>query len=74
MGRPALVQDTGWSQIIPEGRGLMSFTDGSEAIEKLGQLIADQRHHAQYAREIAIEWFDSRRVLEDLLDHCGLSL
>lgn len=71
MGRPALVEDTGWSHVIPSGRGLLGFTDEREAVENMRELITDHRLHCGHARGIAVEFFDSGQVLGALLDQCG---
>ena len=67
-GRPAVVQDTGWSDHIPAGRGLVSFTTMDDAVEGLAGLEADYPAHARHASEIAREYFDASRVLPHLLE------
>jgi hypothetical protein len=67
-GRPALVQDTGWTAHLPAGTGLVSFSTAEEAIEGLDRLDRDYALHARRAGEIARECFDASRVLPRLLD------
>jgi hypothetical protein len=67
-GRPALVQDTGWTAHLPHGEGLLAFTNPDEALAGIDRLNADYARHAGRAREIAAEHFDARRVLPKLLD------
>ena len=67
-GRPALVQDTGWSAHLPHGEGLIAFSNADEALAGIDRINSDYELHARRAREIAHEHFDSRRVLSRLLD------
>jgi hypothetical protein len=67
-GRPALVQDTGWTAHLPAGTGLLAFSTLEEALEGLRRLDCDYAVHARRAREIAREHFDASRVLPPLLE------
>ena len=67
-GRPALVQDTGWTAHLPSGDGLLAFSTPEEALAALDRINADYPHHACSAIEIAREHFDARRVLPRLLE------
>jgi hypothetical protein len=67
-GRPALVQDTGWSAHLPEGEGLLAFSNLDEALAGIDRLNAAYERHARSAREIAREHFDAERVLTRLLE------
>ena len=67
-GRPAVVQDTGWSAHLPAGEGLFAFTSADEAVEALARVDADYDRHARRAREVAAEHFDARTVLTSLLE------
>jgi hypothetical protein len=67
-GRPALVQDTGWSAHLPAGTGLVGFSTPEEALEGLDAIDRDYPLHARRAREIAREHFDAPRVLPSLLE------
>ena len=70
-GRPALVQDTGWTAHLPAGEGLLGFATREEAIEGLDRIERDYDRHARRAVEIAAEHFDAARVLPRLLDTAG---
>lgn len=73
-GRPALVQDTGFSDLYPATEGLVAFRTLDEAVAGARRIIADYPAHAQAARRIAEEHFDSGKVLRHLLDQMGVQL
>jgi hypothetical protein len=66
-GRPAIVQDTGWSAHLPAGTGLLAFSSLEEAIDGLARVERDYAAHASAAARIAHEHFDASRVLPELL-------
>ena len=67
-GRPALVQDTGWSAHLPPGEGLLAFSTPEEALAGIDRINSDYPRHARRAAEIAREHFDAGRILPRLLD------
>ena len=67
-GRPALVQDTGWTAHLPSGEGLLAFSTVDEAIAGVDRINSDYARHARRAHEIACDQFDARQVLPRLLD------
>jgi hypothetical protein len=67
-GRPALVQDTGWTAHLPAGEGLLAFSTPREALAGIDRINGDYPRHAARAREIAREHFDAGRVLSRLLE------
>ena len=69
-GRPALVQDTGFSRTLPAGEGLLAFRTLEEAVEGAGRIAADYESHRGAARRIAEEFFDSDTLLTRLLEDC----
>jgi len=66
-GRPALVQDTGWSAHLPSGEGLLAFSSPDEALAGIDAINADYPRHARRAAEIAREYFDAAVILPKLL-------
>jgi hypothetical protein len=66
--RPVVVQDTGFSRVIPTGSGLHAFTNAEQAAEAICAIERDYGHQAQVARELAHAHFDSRRVLTRLIE------
>jgi hypothetical protein len=71
-GRPALVQDTGFSEIIPVGKGLVAFSTLEEAAAGARSILADYDCHAAAARLLAESYFDSDLVLTRFLEDCDL--
>jgi hypothetical protein len=67
-GRPVLVQDTGFSQHVPVGEGLLAFTTPDEAAAAAHAIVDDYDRHARSARAVAEEHFDSDKVLAQLLE------
>lgn len=73
-GRPALVQETGFSQHLPVGEGLVSFRSLDEAVDGAERLRLDYAAHANAARRIAEEFFESDRVIRKLAEAVGLEI
>jgi len=69
-GKPAVVQDTGWSKFYPAGRGLLAFSTLEEATNAIASVERDYASHCRSAREIAAEYFDADKVLKKLLADC----
>jgi hypothetical protein len=70
LGRPAIVQDTGFSDFLPSGAGLLPFRTPAEALAQISRLPERYTEHCQAARQIAEEYFDARKVLTALLERC----
>ncbi len=71
-GRPVLAQDTGYHRYLPTGRGLLKFATTDELVAGVQAINDDYPAHAQAAREIAEEYFDSDKVLGSLLGLVGV--
>jgi hypothetical protein len=67
-GRPAIVQDTGFSKWLPSGAGVISFHNPEQALAAIDQVNAQYLLHCRAAREIAEAFFDSNQVLKSLID------
>ena len=67
-GRPAVVQETGWSDHVPAGMGLLPFSTLEEAADGVERVERDYAAHSARAREIAVECFDADRILPPLID------
>lgn len=67
-GRPVVLQDTGFSRYLPCGQGLFAVQSAEEAASAINEIESDYARHARAAREIAWEYFESRRVMQKFLD------
>jgi hypothetical protein len=67
-GRPALVQDTGFSRNYPTGEGLLPFRTLEEAAAGAALIASDRAMHSRAARALAEEHFDSDKVLARFLE------
>jgi hypothetical protein len=72
-GKPALVQDTGFSQSLPTRKGLISFTTLDDAVHGVKSIMGDYASHCAAARDIAEEYFDSNKVLTQILVDVGIT-
>ena len=70
-GRPALVQDTGWTAHLPYGEGLLAFSSPEEALAGIDQINSRYSWHARRAGDIARDHFDAVKILSTLLDVCS---
>lgn len=71
-GRPAIVQDTGLRAHLPVGEGLLVFDAAEDAAAALAEVERDYARHARAADALAARYFDSDRVLSELLDIAGV--
>ena len=67
-GKPAVIQHTGPSRILPDAAGLFRFRDMDQAIHSLEVVAADYDRQCKLARQLAEEHFDSRRVAHSVLE------
>lgn len=68
-GKPVLTQDTQWSKYIPSGEGVFAINDLETAIQAVKEVTGNYARHARAAKDIAQEYFDSSKVLADILKH-----
>ncbi|MES2307611.1 MAG: hypothetical protein V4507_02020 [Verrucomicrobiota bacterium] len=73
-GRPVVLQETGWSEFIPTGKGAFAFRSEEEARESLNQVESDFETHSKAARNLAEEYFDSSKVIQEMLRKIEKSL
>src|SRR5207237_389664 len=66
-GRPAVVQDTGFSDWLPTGSGVLAFRSREEALAGIEAIKSRYDFHSREARAVAEEFFDARKVLSMLL-------
>jgi hypothetical protein len=66
-GRPVVAQDTGFSDLLPVGEGLLAFDGVVDAVDAIAAVASDYKRHRRAARVFAEEHLDSRRVLGRLV-------
>jgi hypothetical protein len=67
-GKPAVVQHTGPSKFLPEAEGLFRFRSIEEAVRALGTVESDYERQCRFARQLAEEYFDARKVVGSVLE------
>ncbi|MFL5818759.1 MAG: hypothetical protein ACJ76L_14325 [Conexibacter sp.] len=72
-GRPALVQDTGFSEHLPVGTGIVPFRTLDEARAGAHAIVTDYARHSAAARELAELCFAPAPALTPLLDAAGVA-
>ena len=59
--------------MIPTGEGVLTFRTLEKAATGIASVLTDYARHAKAAREVAEEYFDSRKVLKRLIDEAMTS-
>ena len=72
-GRPVVAQDTGLGDLYPVGLGLVTFRSLDEAADAVCEVATDYGAHRRAARDIAVDCFDSKKVLSRLLSKVGVA-
>jgi hypothetical protein len=67
-GKPAIIQHTGPSQILPDTAGMFRFRNLPEAVYSVEQAVADYPRQCRLARALAEEVFDGRKVVSRVLE------
>jgi hypothetical protein len=70
LGRPVLAEETGFSEFVPTGRGVVSFRDIEEARSGVAEIDGNYDLHCRWARELAVDLFNSDRQLSAMLAAC----
>lgn len=68
-GRPVLVQETGFSDCLPTGAGVIPFSTLDEALVGIDEINGRYDNHCRAAREVAQTYFDSRKILPRLIEY-----
>ena len=71
-GRPAITQETGFSNVLPTGEGLFAFSDMDGILAAIDAINADYSRHREAAAGVARDFFEYDVVLKPLLAHVGL--
>ncbi|MEA2625306.1 MAG: hypothetical protein QOD06_1351 [Candidatus Binatota bacterium] len=72
-GRPVILQDTGFADVLPTGEGLFAMRDLEDAERAVGTVAADYERHSEAARRIARDWFAPEAVLRPILQSAGFA-
>ena len=71
-GRPVVLQDTGFSSLLPHGRGLFAIGSLDEAVAAIEEIEADYARHSAWARELAQDMLSADVVIPRFLATLGL--
>lgn len=71
-GRPVVTQETGFSDWLATGSGIISFTTPEEALAGIEDINRRYKFHCQAARAVAEEYFDARKVLLRMIE-CAIN-
>jgi hypothetical protein len=71
-GRPVITQETGFSNILPTGRGLFAFVTMDDILKAVDAIERDYGAACRAAREIAANYFAAEKVLSSLMTRAGL--
>ena len=67
-GRPVVLQDTGFTHVIPSQAGLLGFGDLDGAVDAIRAIEENYDDHSDAARSLAETYFASDRVLTELVE------
>ena len=67
-GRPVLTQQTGFSDWLETGAGLLAFETLEGVLAGMEEIDGAYESHCRAARELAEEFFDARKVLKHLIE------
>ena len=67
-GRPVVTQNTGFSERLPTGAGLLAFSTPDEAVAAVAEVEGDYEAHCEAGRALAEAEFDAASVLTRLLE------
>ncbi len=70
--RPVLVQDTGFTEWLSAAGGVLPFRTLDEAVEAVHEIERSYEFHAREARVIAAEYFDSKKILSQLIERASV--
>jgi len=71
-GRPVVVQETGFSDWLQAGSGVIPFNTPEQALAGIEELESRYQFHCRAARSVAEEYFDACKVLTHLLE-CAMN-
>src|SRR5436190_7822856 len=72
-GRPVITQETGFSKFLPSGKGLFGFKTMDDILTAVDAIESDYGGNCRAARETAVEYFATEKVVGSLMERAGLS-
>jgi hypothetical protein len=66
--RPVILQETGFSDWLPTGLGVIPFSTLDEAVDAVHETIGRYEIHCHAARTLAAEYFDAFKVLPRMIE------
>lgn len=67
-GRPVLIQETGFSDWLQTGAGVIPFNTPEQVLAGIEEINTHYESHCRAARAILEEYFDARKVLDGLIE------
>ena len=71
-GRPVITQETGFSNVLPTGKGLFGFSTMEEILAAVSDINGAYKEHCAAAAQLAREYFNYDVVLPRLLAEVGV--
>jgi hypothetical protein len=68
LGRPVVFQDTGWTDIVAPGPGMLIFHDVDDCAEAIRSIENEYQTHSRAAQSLADTTFSPQQVLRPLLE------
>jgi hypothetical protein len=72
-GRPVVIQDTGFSKVLPTGDGLFAFSDACQVMAAIETVEMNYAKHVRSARDFAHQYLSAGSVLGNVLELTGLN-
>lgn len=72
-GKPVLAQDTDLRRLYPTNEGLLTYSTVAQALAGVEEITRNYDYHARTARSLAEEYFDSDKVLGQLVSKLGIA-
>ena len=71
-GRPAVVQDTRWSQHLHSGTGVHAYTSYDDLISGIHKITTHYEAECKAAQAFALEHFEAKKVCAKILADAGI--
>ena len=67
-GRPVILQDTGFSEVLPTGEGLFGVSNVEQAATAIDAVCTDYARHSTAAKEIARNYLEASKCLKQVVE------